>query len=61
MAQMVLDPDLAATAASGSISENALNFLVQDLISHTEDGWAQMSDERTTRRTYVKTQLEAIE
>ena len=38
MAQMVLDPDLAATAASGSISENALNFLVQDLISHTEDG-----------------------
>ena len=28
IAQMVLDPDLAATAASGNINENALNISV---------------------------------
>ena len=50
IAQIVLDPDLAATAASGNINENALNNMIF-ATGRTGQG----------RRTYVKTQLEAIE
>ena len=55
IAQIVLDPDLAATAASGSISEKALNYDFKRPLSYRDvpDGGG--------RRTYVKTQLEAIE
>ena len=50
MAQMVLDPDLAATAASGKINENALKI-----------NRYRIRVPQTGRWTYVKTQLEAME
>ena len=52
IAQIVRDPDLAATAASGNINENALNNNLTVVISGRPGRGSQ---------TYVKTQLEAME
>ena len=54
IAQIVLDPDLAATAASGRISEKALNNNFMTPLSYSECPGRVLW-------TYVKTQLEAIE
>ena len=51
IAQIVLDPDLAATAASGKINENALNISINCTYRGYSDGWwAWLTWERSSKQ-----------